>query len=226
VLALPEFQRFCIPFTPTNPTEPALVIPFSTNVNFGLNYFGWPAGGGDSSYDSSNFATKIRSAGIWFNNFNSTSLINNPRVYLIPVGDDVMRSPSGSRNAIREWKILDQVMPVPFPIGAASLTNPSWIPSNDNLIGTPVQIRRYASLRAYHDSGSFNINEVTTDTRLVGRSVWNTRWLLIIPAGTLLNDRTEAMDRFVDGLLSGGQRNGQGVKDILLLFRTYAHSGN
>lgn len=227
VLAMPEFQRFCIPFTPANPTEPAIVIPFGTNINFGLNYFGWPAGGGDSSYDSTNFATKIHSAGIWFTNYNATSLGNNPRVYLVPVGDDVMRSPSGNRSATREWRILDQVLPVPFAIGESSVrNNPSWIPANDGLVGNPVQIRRYSSLRAYHDSGSFNVNEVSTDTRLVGRSVWNTRWLLVIPAGTLLNDRGEALDRFIDGSLSGGERNGQGVKDILLLFRTFAHSGN
>ena len=27
--------------------------------------------------------------------------------------------------------------------------------------------------------------ETISDIRLIGRSVWNTRWLLIIPAGTL-----------------------------------------
>jgi hypothetical protein len=60
--------------------------------------------------------------------------------------------------------------------------------------------------------------------------------LLIIPAGTLLGDRDEAIDRFIDGeVLSvttddeGNPvvvRDGNGVKDIKLFFQTYAYSGN
>src|SRR5262249_44177098 len=88
---LPEFQRHCVPFSPMQAVEPAIVIPFGTTINFGLNLFGWPAGGGDNDYDSTKFATKIRSVGVWFANFNNLGggMINTPRVYLIPVGLDV-----------------------------------------------------------------------------------------------------------------------------------------
>jgi hypothetical protein len=84
---LPEYQRYCIGFTPGLPVEPALVIPFSTTINFGQNFFGWPAGG-DNDYDSTHFATQIRSVGVWFANYNHLGggMLNTPRVYLVPAG--------------------------------------------------------------------------------------------------------------------------------------------
>ena len=56
---------------------------------------------------------------------------------------------------------------------------------------------------------------MTTDSRLIGRSVWNTQWLLIIPGGTLLADPEAGLDEFVDN-----------VTDIKLFFQTHAYSGN
>lgn len=229
VLALPEFQRNCIPFSPTQATEPAIVIPFATTINFGLNFFGWPAGGGDNDYDSTKFATKVRSVGVWFANYNNLGggMINTPRVYLVPVGLDVMRAPSQGNPYIREWRILDQALPVPFPLGAGALNDPSWVPINDSLSEDFAAIRRFGRFRAYHDSGNFNPAETITDSRLIGRSVWNTRWLLIIPAGTLHTDRNEGIQRFINGaLLANGTRDGNGVSDIKIFFQTYAYSGN
>lgn len=229
LLDLPEFKRYCIPFQPQQPVEPAIVIPFSTTINFGQNFFGWPAGGGDNDYDSTHFATKIRSVGCWFANYNNLGggIINTPRIYLIPVGNDVLRSPSGNLGQIREWKILDQKLPVPFPLSAGALTAPGWIPVNDTLSEPLADIRQFARFRAYHDSGNFNSGETITDTRLIGRSVWNTRWLLIIPGGTLHNDRNEGIQRFINGALRlDGTRDGNGVIDIKIFFQTYAYSGN
>jgi len=67
-----------------------------------------------------------------------------------------------------------------------------------------------------------------TDTRLIGRSVWNTRWLLIIPGGTLLFDPDEGLDTFIDGpeiFPGAGIRTGEGIDDIKLFFETYGYSG-
>lgn len=229
VLAMPEFQRHCIPFSPMQPVEPAIVIPFATTINFGLNFFGWPAGGGDNDYDSTKFATKVRSVGVWFANYNNLGggMINTPRVYLVPVGLDVMRAPSQGNAFIREWRILDQALPVPFPLSAGDLENRSWIPMNDTLNEDFAAIRRVGRFRAFHDSGSFNAAETISDSRLVGRSVWNTRWLLIIPAGTLHTDRNEGIQRFIHGALRpDGTRDGNGISDIKVFFQTYAYSGN
>jgi hypothetical protein len=228
VQAMPEFQRHCIPFS-TQPVEPAIVIPFSTTINFGMNYFGWPAGGGDNDYDSTKFATKIRSVGVWFANYNNLGggMINTPRVYFFPVGLDVMRAPTQGADYIREWRILDQAMPVPFPLSSGQLNSPSYIPINDSLNEDFAAIRRFGRFRAYHDSGSFNQAETISDSRLIGRSVWNTRWLLIIPAGTLHTDRNEGIQRFINGALrTDGTRDGNGVSDIKIFFQTYAYSGN
>jgi len=228
VLALPEFQRHCIPFSPTQPVEPAIVIPFATTINFGLNLFGWPAGGGDNDYDSTKFATKVRSVGVWFSGYNNLGggMINTPRVYLFPVGLDLMRAPTQGDPYIREWRILDQALPVPFPLRPGDLGDRSWRP-DDSLSEDFAAIRRFGRFRAFHDSGNFNPAETISDSRLIGRSVWNTRWLLIIPAGTLHTDRNEGIQRFIHGALrQNGTRDGNGVSDIKIFFQTYAYSGN
>src|SRR5207245_8841022 len=52
LLDIPEFKRFCVPFQPQQPVEPAIVIPFSTSITFGKNFFGWPSCGVDTDYAS------------------------------------------------------------------------------------------------------------------------------------------------------------------------------
>lgn len=226
---LPEFQRYCRPFSVPQASEPAIVIPFSTNITFGLNFFGKELEGGDNAYDASNFSTKIRSAGVWFSNYNNLTgngMSNTPRAYLVPVGIDIQRSPTDFFGDVRAFKVLDQVIPAPFTgIGNSELNDRSWIPSVDNLTSSFADIRRFSSLRAYHDNGNFNPNEVNRDSRLIGRSVWNTRWLLIIPAGTLHSNRAEGLERFIDGQLFGNRRNGNGISDIKIFFETYAFPG-
>jgi hypothetical protein len=87
------------------------------------------------------------------------------------------------------------------------------------------KIRRFGSMRSYHDSGDFNEDETIGNSRLIGRSVWNTRWLLIIPGRTLLADPEEGIERFIHGALDNGTRDGNGVKDIKVFFQTYSIEG-
>lgn len=230
---VPEFDRLCIPFASDQP-EPGLVIPFSTDISFGQNVFGLPLAGGDNAYDTSHFATKIRSLGVWFANYstgtNLIGLANSPRVYLIPAGQDLMRTPdyraanttSSDGSSVIRWTMDDQVIPIPYSIGEAQLNDPNWMPLIRAESGSLYDIRRYPSFRAYHDSGTPNEDEMINNARLIGRSVWNTRWLLIIPAGTLNNDRSLGLDYFINGV----NGDGNGVKDIKLLFKTYSYSGN
>lgn len=229
VLELPEFQRYCRVFDNPLAQEPAIVIPFSTTVSFGLNFFGWPLAGGDSAYDSTNFATKVRSVGVWFSNYNNlgSGMSNTPRVYLIPVGDDLLRSPTSGDTRIRAWRVLDQKLPAPFALGSGDFLGQDWIPVNNSLTDQFADIRKYSMFRAYHDSGAFNPAETINDSRLIGRSVANTQWMLIIPAGTLSANRDEGLKRFIHGQLQpNGQRDNNGVSDIRLFFQTYAYSGN
>lgn len=213
---VPEFRRYCRPFAPESAgPQPGLVIRFGTTVTFGLNYFGWPLGGGDSSYDPTYFATKIRSAGVWLDNYDGAGLSTTPRVYLVPAGIDVLRSPTDFSLATREWKVLDQKIPPPFTLGKTTLQNPSYIPIHDSLSSVFGDVRKFSSLRAYHDGGEFDESEAATDTRLIGRSVWNTEWLLIIPGGTLLFNPNQGLDTFINS-----------VGDIRIFFQSYSYSGN
>ena len=221
--ALPEWRRFASPFAPELPgvAEPAIVIgydggrPLSTTVTAGQNYFGFELGAGDSAYNASNFATKIRSVGVWFEGYETSGLSATPQVYLIPVGQDILRAPDSGDFRTREWSVVDQALPVPFPIGATDLADPLFLPSSDSLSGRYSEIRKFSSFRAYNDSGSFVPSQVTTDSRLIGRSVWNTRWLLIIPGRTLLFDPNEGIDTFKET-----------VSDIRLFFQTYGYQGS
>ena len=227
---IPEFRRYCRPFSAEGLPQPGIVIPFSTTVTPGLNFFDWPLGGGDSYYSATNFATKVRSIGVWFSNYNATGMAQTPRVYLVPAGEDILRTPSYYPGDIRTWHVVDQKLPMPFPIVKAEMEgDANWIPTVDTIFDELFQIRRHSDFRAYHDSGYLNESEMTFDSRLIGRSVWNTRWLLIIPGRNLLYDAEEGIERFIHGpeVIGGfGERTGHGISDIKLFFHTYAYSGN
>jgi probable HAF family extracellular repeat protein len=218
---IPEFRRFCRPFAPESAgAQPALVIRFPTSITFGRNFFGWGLAAGDSAYDPSRFATKAKSVGVWFGNYDASALARTPRVYLVPVGADVLRSPSQADDfATREWRVVDQVVPVPFPIAQSSLRDPTWLPEFDSLGGSFAALRRHASFRAFPD-GEFDLTDPDTqatiahDARLIGRSVWNTEWMLVIPGGTFGADPSASLERFIDT-----------NTDIKILLQTYSYSG-
>jgi hypothetical protein len=213
---IPEFRKFCRPFASQSMgKQPGIVISFGTQILFGNNFFGWPLSGGDHAYDPTNFATKVRSVGVWFEGYDNSQLSETPRVYLVPTGMDVMLVPNSIELDTREWTIVDQKLPIPLPVRGSDLTNPDWIPSLDSLDGSMIKIRRFSSFRAYHDSGYFDANQMSFESRLVGRSVWNTRWMLIIPGGAFHYDQDFGLETFIEH-----------VKDIKLFFQTYAISGN
>jgi len=153
--------------------------------------------------------------GLWFQNYNGAGLSSTPRVYLVPTGADVLRSPTGDGFATREWQVRDQKLPVPFPIGDSDMKNPSFIAVNDSLSDELSAIRKVSDFRAYPYSGEFNPDQTTSDSRLVGRSVWNTQWMMIIPGSTLLFNKDVGLNTFINS-----------VDDIKMFFQTYAYSGN
>lgn len=217
---LPEFRRYCRPFAAFDPDapEPGLVIEFSSEITSRKNFFGRTLAGGDNAYDPTNFSTKVFSVGAWFEGYLSEDFDNDlsetPRIYLVPVGSDVMMVPSDTELNVRLWDVLDQKVPVPFSVLNTDLDDSDWRPL-DTLGGTEGEIRKFSSFRAYHDSGFFDQGEMTFDTRLVGRSVWNTRWLLIIPGSTLNADADAGLETFIEN-----------ISDIKLFFQTYGFSGN
>ncbi|MDC0065640.1 hypothetical protein OAK15_04205 [Verrucomicrobia bacterium] len=154
------------------------------------------------------------------------SLSKTPHVYLIPVGVDIMRSPPlGDESVLRSWSVNDVTIPLPFNVGASDFSARSIWQSNDILSGDLFSIRKHQAFRAVlweaADGGAFSDTapiyapSKIVNNRLVGRSVWNTKWKLVIPGNTLLNDSEEGLDRFIDS-----------VSDIKVHFETYSFSGN
>lgn len=222
---IPEVRRYCdLPLPDIN--EPAIVIqsganegPFGTTVTFLLNAFGWPLGPGDFSFNPTVSATKIRAVKVIFSGYTisgTNALACSPYVYLIPVGDDVLRSPDVGTP--RQWHVLDQQLPVPFSLSPGSPGGLDWIPLNDTLGNNLAAIRKFDLFLAGISPRPAPCPDVgfTGSSRLIGRSIWNTQWMLIIPAGGLGGSTLdEGLRRFVNS-----------VTDISIEFRTYSYGGN
>ena len=230
--ALPEFRHYCQPLAGSSEQkEPGLVIPFPSLIAHGYNFFGQKLVGGDSALDSTYYATHIASAGIHFEGYDDDSLAKTPTAYLVPVGEDRMRA-VGDRSTILSWKVVDQTIPAPYVIGSTQLDDPDWTPLYDGNTGgndLGARIRKHPSFRAYYDDAGKAPSDDSLDcTRLVGRSAWNTKWLLIIPAGSLGADREGALSTFINGVDSDrdGKLDFAGVTDIKIGLKTYSTSGN
>ena len=148
----------------------------------------------------------------------ATALSATPYVYLIPVGMDSMRSPLGGGSVVRTWAVRDQAIPLPFNIGGGDFaTAKTW--SSDQSLTEAFSLRQHQAFRAVPDGTVFNSMPSSalgfTNARLVGRSVWNSKWKLIIPGKTLLADPNQGLQVFIDT-----------VKDIKLHFQTYSTAGN
>ena len=227
-----EFRHCCQPLAgSSSEREPGLVIPFPSVIAHGYNFFGEPLAGGDAALDSTYYATHISSAGIHFEGFDDSVLAKTPTAYLVPVGEDRIRA-VGDPGTVISWRVVDQTIPAPYAIGSTQLDDPDWTPLYDGGTGgndLGARIRRHPSFRAYYGKAGDEPSDDSLDcTRLVGRSAWNTKWLLIIPAGSLGADRDAALSAFVNGV--DADRDGvidyNGVSDIRLGLKTYSSSGN
>ncbi|MBR3956569.1 MAG: hypothetical protein IKJ89_01805, partial [Kiritimatiellae bacterium] len=229
---LPEFTHYCQPLAgATAGKEPGLVIPFPSLIAQGYNFFGNELAGGDSSLDPTYFATHISAAGVHLKGYDDENLSRTPTVYLVPVGEDRMRA-VGDRDTVLSWRVVDQTVPAPYAIGSTQLDDPDWTPLFDGATGgndLGARIRKHPSFRAYYDEKDKDPSDDSLDcTRLVGRSAWNTKWLLIIPASSLSTDREAALAAFISGVDTDrdGKPDSAGVSDILLGLKTYSTSGN
>ena len=239
---VPEYNRFCQPVASSSglsTAEPALVIPFETTIDYGKNLFGRDLDAADHSLDSSYYATKIRSTGVRFKNYNaalvegaSGALAATPVVYLVPAGVDRMRVPGDLKGTVVDSPVVDQVIPVPYTIGSTALDDIDYTALASSYTGCTepsAKIRRIPSFRAMTGSAD---DADRANTRLIGRSAWNTRWVLIIPAGQLLGGSAENKAKALDIFINGADTNNDGilevspVTDIELGLKTYSHSGN
>jgi len=155
-----------------------------------------------------------------------TGLSATPYIYLIPVGVDSMRSPPlGDQSEVRTWAVNDVTIPLPFNIGGSDFSTKALYQSSDSLSEPLFNVRKHQAFRPvssssvfsseiYGDAGEIALSQFT-NRRLIGRSVWNSRWKIVIPGRTLLANPEEGLDRFL-----------QTVKDVQLHFVTYSYSGN
>ena len=64
----------------------------------------------------------------------NTALFATPYLYLIPVGDDYMRSPPlGDQSRLRRWAVQDVTIPLPFNIGASDQSSQALFQTADSL---------------------------------------------------------------------------------------------
>jgi len=178
----------------------------------------------EPSGNTANGGTSPPDPNVWY--LDPLALSATPYVYLIPVGVDVMRSPPlGDATGLRSWSVDDVAIPMPFNIGASDFSTQDLYQSSDSLTEPLFAIRKHQPFRPVPSASFFStslygeggtlLRTQYTNNRLVGRSVWNTQWKLVIPGNTLLNDPKEGLDRFI-----------RTVSDIKLHFVTYSYSGN
>ena len=229
---VPEFAHYCQPLAgSTAEKEPGLVIPFPSVIAAGLNFFGNALEGGDAALDSTWYATHVSAAGVHFVGYDSVNLSRTPAAYLVPVGEDRMRA-VGDPDTVLSWKIVDQTIPAPYAIGGTQLDDPDWTPLYDGNTGgndLGARIRKHPSFRAYYAGTNETPSDASLDcTRLVGRSAWNTKWVLIIPASSLAADRENALAALINGVDTDrdGKPDSPGISDIQIGLKTYSTSGN
>jgi hypothetical protein len=238
VLADPDIAAHCLNLKkPDGSAVPGVVITFRTTVEPGTNFFGLPLGAGDHAFTSAAFSTKIYSVGVVLRGYvgmdtsaggnplasvpasgAANALSATPYVYLIPVGTDYMRAPPlGDTGVVRAWTVRDQALPLPFNLGATAFSSTQFYNANGTLNEQPWILRKHQPFRPVNDPQLFysSIPAEFTSSRLVGRSVWNGSWKLVIPANTLLANEQDGLNRLAAS-----------VKDIELFLRTYSTAGN
>ena len=222
---------------PDGTPVPGIIIPFSTTIQHGLNFFGHPLAAGDHNFTPTNFSTKIQTLGIALPGYvgmdeyttgdpnaggpalnNPDALAATPYLYIITTGTDYFLAPPlGGQNIQRAWLVEDQAVPLPFNLGASAFNTSQFLDANDTLSAKPWVIRQHQAFRPVSDPQMLlgDLPTEFTTRRLVGRSVWNSGWKIVIPAYTMLNNEQEALNRFA-----------RTVRDIRLFIRTYSYSGN
>ncbi|MCA9426857.1 MAG: ABC transporter substrate-binding protein, partial [Candidatus Omnitrophica bacterium] len=235
---VPAFREHCLSGFPpdTGEPQPAIVLRFPTMIETGKNFFGHPLGRYDNNFASDRFATKIRRYDIWLSNYEQTAgpadLTSTPRVFFVPIGRDVMRVPTVHPGEPRYWSVLDQILPMPFPIETSALLDLIDFDVWDSAFGSGSSLltrNRYGSLLAnevprlqiLEGWQSYIRPDYVAGSRAIGRSVWNSEWMVVIPGSNLSADPVDGINGFIYG--DGSEESG--VKDIHLFFDTYSYAG-
>jgi hypothetical protein len=156
----------------------------------------------------------------------ANALSATPYIYLIPCGADSMRTPPlGDTSTVRTWNVDDVAVPLPFNIGASDFSATPFYTSANSLSEPLFAVRKQEAFRPVSTTDAFDTSiygatgslepSQYTNQRLIGRSIWNSKWKLVIPGQTLLADPNAGLARFINT-----------VKDVHLYFVTYSYAGN
>lgn len=211
-----EFQRCCHYQASGDREMPGIVIPFSTRITQGRNLFGMPLESGDETLPANALTTRILGSTIVFEDYSprELGLVKTPQAFLVPVGRDLTNDPDGA-GAKREWRVVDLKLPRRYVSNGRRVAG-----YGINL--RPGEIRPFIASTVY-SSEVFDRHFSIYDYRLAGRSIENTRWLLIIPGSTLLSDPDEGLDRLLGVDEAGNYKGGSGISDVKLYFRLYSY---
>ena len=218
---IPELRSCCIDV----PEGSALVIPFQTPLVVGanqFNHFGFPKGAGDSGFNGSLIDSKLTSVRVIFDGYGQSGLAQDPAVFLVPLGQDDFRSPArqdvdNPPIEVRSW-LLATYRPPPHTDLRAFRTSPS------------VSSAPWTSFRRRHRPfdatfGDYQ-NKPEQRNRITkqhfGRSVYNTRWLLVVPARNL---SSVLEDDEIWGHFLGDPNSIKGVTDIRIEFAFSSREG-
>jgi len=192
VLADPQVSAYCRGLAkPDGSRVPGFIIPFSAGINSGRNFFNLPLAPGDHAYGLSSFATEIAAVGLAFKGYVEMT-----------EGDSVLP------NALSATPYAYLI-----PCGTDFMRDPM----GDTGAIRSWKVADQALPMPYNLGGSdFNNSQFfTANARLMGRSVWNSQWKIVIPAITLSADEQKGLSDF-----------SASVQDIQLFLRTYSNSGN
>ena len=217
---VPELRGCCRDM----PKGSALVIPFATPLADGVsifNHFGFLIGGNDAGFNSSLIDCKLTTVRVVLDGYDQKNLSRTPWVYLVPTGEDVFRSPPRDGDSpleTRRWSLGPHRLPATTPGQSVSSV------SADNQPVSAFRQRRLGPFGAV--LGFEQINDPEQSARATkqyyGRSIYNTRWLLVIPA-KLLN-ATISEDETWEYFL-GRPGSSAGVQDISIEFTFTAREG-
>ena len=233
VEAVPEIAGFAQVSTERD-HGPGIVIPFTTEIA-GRNIFGR---GPDLPFGNANFSltrnAKIRSYAIRFDGVESAIGIDQRSgtvfVYLLPVGESVLRANTNSPRIEEEiptpWSVVSQFLPAPPLISASDVRRRSFNPWTSTAQAGGNYLN---AIRRQRDSeAQIELDQpLRLNTNLAGRSVWNTRWLLVIPGSQWTSSDDPAAIRnkvlqFIYGTTADPEQL-VGIADIRLVINAYSH---
>lgn len=192
---IPEFMSCCLTgHADRNEPSPGFAFTFETKIGARLNLFGNRLGN-DYQAPANAAAHRIAGVAVVLKGYDAHSLRMSPtpQAFLIPVGRDVTRGKRGEGR--RTWRVRD-------------------VFAND-----PARQREMIGMSAYAGEAAFLAEKEPYSAGLIGRSLENTKWMLIIPAHSFKADGEAALNK----LLGKGNSRAE-IEDIELRLQIYSYN--